>query len=174
MEGTPPPSTPGTPKKPETPTRNNFTIQQKQELIKAYDNLRKQNKTMSKMAAARELCLKYTSLNTLLSQREKIMNCSITSNKKVRPSAHPEIERATVEWFNSRSAKDANLSRPILQKKALDFARKSGSDYNPSMSFIARILKKEEISTKHRCGEAGSADLRFHSRVVNKVGSAIK
>ena len=84
------------------------------------------------------------------------------------------IERATVEWFNSRSAKDANLSRPILQKKALDFARKSGSDYNPSMSFIARILKKEEISTKHRCGEAGSADLRFHSRVVNKVGSAIK
>ena len=69
------------------------------------------------------------------------------------------IERATVEWFNSRSAKDANLSRPILQKKALDFARKSGSDYNPSMSFIARILKKEEISTKNRCGEAGSADL---------------
>ena len=78
-------------------------------------------------------CLKYTSLKTLLSQREKIMNCSITSNKKVRPSAHPEIERATVEWFNSRSAKDANLSRPI-----------------------------------------SNSPMGFHSRVVNKVGSAIK
>ena len=47
-----------------------LTIQQKQELIKAYDNLRKLDKKMSKMEAARELCIHYTSLNTLLGQRE--------------------------------------------------------------------------------------------------------
>ena len=47
----------------------------------------------------------------------------------------------------------------MLQKKAEDFAKKSGSDYKPSLSFIARILKKEAISTKNRGGEAFSADL---------------
>ena len=66
---------PSTPKTPETPTRKCLTIQQKQELIKAYDNLRKLDKKMSKMQAARELCIHYTSLNSLLRQSEKIMNC---------------------------------------------------------------------------------------------------
>ena len=66
---------PSTPKTPETPTRKCLTIQQKQELFKAYDNLRKLDKKMSKMQAARELCIHYTSLNSLLRQSEKIMNC---------------------------------------------------------------------------------------------------
>ena len=69
--------------------RKLLSIAQKQNALKEYDELMK--KDMSKKQAAKEIGISYNVLVSILSTREKIMNCPANSNITVQ--RYPEIEK---------------------------------------------------------------------------------
>ena len=69
--------------------RKLLSIAQKQEALKAYDKLRKED--MPKKQVAKEIGISYNVLVSILSAREKIMSCPANSNITVQK--YPEIEK---------------------------------------------------------------------------------
>ena len=80
--------------------------------------------------------LDYTTLLTLeLIIFSLCFSTTESKSQRSRKSLHPEIERATVEWFKDKSARDANLTRPMLQQKALDFANTDESGIQNKLQY---------------------------------------
>ena len=69
--------------------RKLLSIAQKQKALKTYDTLMKEE--MTKRQAAKKLGISYNVLVSILSYREKLMNCPANSNRTVQK--YPEIEK---------------------------------------------------------------------------------
>ena len=90
--------------------RKLLSIAEKQQSLKAYDTLMKQD--MSKKQAAKELGISYNVLVSILSQREKIMNCPANSNRTVQK--YPEIEKKSGYFECPKCLKSFTTKESVL------------------------------------------------------------
>ena len=124
--------------------RQCYTIQEKQDIIKRYDLLPK----MSDQRKAKMLGVNYITLRRFLSSRDRIFSITNTGLKKVNFGKEKEVGIAVLKWVESARERNEELSRPIIRKKTSEIAREMGRDFLPSISWVARLCKRGNISLK--------------------------
>ena len=90
--------------------RKLLSIAQKQQALNTYDKLMKQE--MSKKQAAKKIGISYNVLVSILSTREKIMNCPANSNLTVQK--YPEIEKKNGNFECPKCLKGFTTKESVL------------------------------------------------------------
>ena len=122
-----------------------MTIQEKQTIIKQYENL---PSNITQARKAKMLGIKNQTLNNILSNRENILAFQNTTMKRARHAKEKEVAEATLEWVQSARARNERISYSIIQRKASELAGKMGKNFSPSTSWCSRLCKRGNISLK--------------------------
>ena len=123
------------------PARTVQTIQQKQDIIKQYENL---PDNMPMRRKAEMLGVKRTTLMKFLSNKEKIMSVQNTTRKSLRCGKDEEVEKATLMWL--QSAIQSGVSYATIRAKASEIAQEMGKDYKPGAGWAWRFCKRHNIN----------------------------
>lgn len=138
--------------------RRTFSLAEKLDIIKHVDS----NPGKTRAAIARDLEIPVTTLNLIVSSREKIINeCSTHSStvKKIRVGKNEEVNEKLLEWFRQVRSQNVPVNGTILREKATEIALRLGvDDFSPSNGWIDRFKKRTGIVYRSVSGEAASVD----------------
>ena len=122
-------------------TRTTQTIQQKQAIIKQYENL---PNNMPIRMKAEMLGVKRTTLLKIVSEKENIMSVQNTTRRRLRYGRDEEVEKATLMWL--QSAIQSGVSQATIVAKASEIAKEMGQDFKPGPKWAQRICKRHHIN----------------------------
>lgn len=112
----------------------------------------------SNASLAKEMGVAHSTISTIFKDREKIKVIFEKNSLKVKRakfSDYTDIEEALLNWFKYQRTRNIPISGPILQKKAMDFARGLGYDnFECSLSWIQRFRARNAIVGGRVCGES--------------------
>ncbi|KAK8768126.1 hypothetical protein V5799_005093, partial [Amblyomma americanum] len=118
---------------------------------------------LTKTAIAEKYGIKKSTLSTYIKNKDSIIDAYQKeiepSRKRLRTSAHPEMETAVSTWIKDVRSRNIPLSGPIIAAKAADFANQMGiSDFNASEGWLSRFKARHGLTFKNVCGEAAAVD----------------
>ena len=104
-----------------------------------------------------------TQIRSILKNRDKILREFETDEpsskqRSARKTGNEEINKLIWEWFKDMSRR--KLSGPILQEKALQFAKHLGStEFRGSNGWLEAFRKRNNIAFHVKSGEKADADI---------------
>lgn len=122
---------------------------------------------IAKGARSKDIQAKYdissSNLSTIIKNKEKVRNiaaeCQVDKAKKrIRRSAHADIEESTYKWILDCKARKISIGGPLVKLKARNFGIMMGKEFQPSNGWLTRFKKRYNLRYKTVCGEAGSVD----------------
>uniref|UniRef100_H3A4H9 HTH CENPB-type domain-containing protein n=1 Tax=Latimeria chalumnae TaxID=7897 RepID=H3A4H9_LATCH len=137
--------------------RNELSLQQKILLIKEHESSKK-----SIRALAEQFNCGKTQACTIINRKRDYMTAfeeNADSNRKriCYKRGHEDINEATWKWFQATRALNIPLSGPLLQEKALQFARELKiEDFKASNGWLESFRRRHNISFNIICGESAS------------------
>jgi hypothetical protein len=102
-----------------------------------------------RIKTAEELGIAMTTLNTIMPNRNKILEQSLSAQldkKKIKIAKYEKVERVLMEWFRQRWALIADV--PILKRKTEKTVMKLGTEFRPSSGWIDRFKNDLVLSIK--------------------------
>ena len=128
----------------EKPQRSiSMTIQEKQNIIKRYENL---PTSMSRSQKARVIGIKRSTLVNIISNQENILAFQNPTMKRARHAKEKDVADVTVEWIHSVMARNGELSYSMIRRKASEVAGEMGKSFSPTHSWAQRLCKRGNIS----------------------------
>ena len=83
-----------------------------------------------------------------------------SSNRlSLRTSPHMELESSLIKWIRVMRDRKIALSGPVVQEKAIEFAKLSNiTDFSASSGWLTRFKVRENLDFKNVVGEGGDVD----------------
>uniref|UniRef100_A0A1E1XRR1 Putative tigger transposable element n=1 Tax=Amblyomma sculptum TaxID=1581419 RepID=A0A1E1XRR1_AMBSC len=119
---------------------------------------------LSKTDIAKKYDIKKSTLSTYLRNKESISaafrkDVMEPSRKRLRTSAHPEVESAVMAWIKEVRSRNIPLSGPIIAAKAAVFASQMGiSEFGASEGWLSRFKARHGLTFRNVCGESAEVD----------------
>lgn len=140
-----------------TQKRKALTLKDKYDIIQKIENGSKQSDI------CREMNLPKATVSVTWKKREDILSSYGKVNakcKKLRKSAHDEVDKGLLQWFRQKRHDNVPISGPILQEKASEMGSKiEGKNFVCSRSWIERFKKRNCITEGKIVGESASVDI---------------
>ena len=90
---------------------------------------------------------------------------SMSGNKRLRASTHPEVDKALLIWFRQKACRpELRIDGSMLLQQATVFLKALSPDETAetiSMSWIERWKKRHGVSRTSKAGESGGVDLEI-------------
>lgn len=119
------------------------------------------DKGMKKKDVAIKYSIAASSVSTILKNRSAIIEHESSVNvdrKRVKQCSYENVDTVVLKWVTMIRDKNLPLSGPMIQQKALDFAKDLGhSNFQASVGWLDKFKKRHGISYKTISGE--SADV---------------
>lgn len=118
----------------------------------------------SKTEIAKKYGIKKSTLSTYIKNKDAIFAAHEKENiepsrKRLRTSAHPNVEDAVISWIKHVRSRNLPLSGPIIAAKARDFAMQMGiEDFSASEGWLTRLKARHGLTFKSVCGERATVD----------------
>nr|AOE48153.1 CENP-B-like protein 1 [Locusta migratoria] len=138
--------------------RKPISLAEKLEIIKKVDS----RKNVTRVQIAAELNIPVSTLNTIMANRQKLLEKSVTeqsSRKKLKTGKYEQVEVVLLEWFRQKRALNLPIDGNILRKKAVDIALKLNIDFKPSNGWLYRFKKCAGLTYRKVCGEERSVNM---------------
>lgn len=119
---------------------------------------------LSKTEIAAKYGIQKSTLSTYIKNRDAILSAHEKENmepsrKRLRTSAHPDVENAVISWIKHVRSRNLPLSGPIIAAKARDFASQMGiEDFTASEGWLTRFKARHGLTFKSVCGERADVD----------------
>ncbi|XP_035680164.1 tigger transposable element-derived protein 4-like [Branchiostoma floridae] len=138
-----------------SPKRKPLTLQQRVEVLRVHD----QTKKSTRKLAEQFNCGK-TQIDGILKRKREIMeefeNNAPLDRKRARTTGNEELNMLLWEWFKDATARKLPVSGPMLQVKALEFAKELGrDDFKASNGWLGAFRKRHNIKFGTMSGEKG-------------------
>ena len=141
-------------------TKKTLTLKEKVDLIKCKDK---------SGCGSRSLVEKFfvgkTQILSILKNRDKILCETETSEpsskqRSARKTGNEEINKLIWEWFKDMSRRKLPISGPMLQEKALQFAKDLGNtEFRGSDGWLESFRKSNNIAFYVKSGEKADVDI---------------
>ncbi|XP_064468658.1 tigger transposable element-derived protein 4-like [Ornithodoros turicata] len=118
----------------------------------------------SKTEIAKNYGIKKSTLSTYIKNKGAIFSAHEKENmepsrKRLRTSAHPNVEDAVITWIKHVRSRNLPLSGPIIAAKARDFASQMGiEDFTASEGWLTRFTARHGLTFRSVCGERADVD----------------
>ncbi|XP_059225900.1 tigger transposable element-derived protein 6-like [Stomoxys calcitrans] len=89
--------------------------------------------------------------------------------KRIRGGSNKQVEEALHLWFINMRSKEATISGPIIMQKAKDLANIMNIDFVPTIGWLERWKKRENIHFKKLHGEKNSANTVAASEWIKNI-----
>lgn len=115
----------------------------------------------------------------ILSRKSELKNEWLHSRNpdmknKIRTTEHDEINDAVLTWFRGATAKGLPVSGPLLQEKALEFARlRNDGAFKASNGWLDAFRKRNSIVFNVVCGEARDVNAATVNDWLSKLPTII-
>ena len=135
--------------------RKSLSIAQKVEIIRVVET-----GGQRKSDVAARFGIARSTLSTILKVKEKVMADYERSNtrsdrKRIRLSQFDDLERAVYQWFVSVRARDIPVTGPMIQQKAMEYARELGHvQFTASSGWLQNFKDRHNIAFRAICGES--------------------
>lgn len=123
-----------------------------------------ENGVLSKTEIAKKYDITKSTLSTYIKNKESIIagyekQQMKPSRKRLRTSAHPQLEDALVMWIKQVRSQNLPLSGPIIAAKAREFATKMAlEEFSASDGWLSRFKERHGLTFKTVCGEKADVD----------------
>ncbi|CAB0042470.1 unnamed protein product [Trichogramma brassicae] len=116
---------------------------------------------LSKKEVAKKFDIKPSTLSGILKNKEDVLKAFETESpnrKRKRGAEYDDIEEALIVWFEQARQNNIPISGPIIQEKALSYAKLFNNDqFQASDGWLNNFKKRHGIVFRKLCGE--SADV---------------
>ncbi|XP_023318329.1 tigger transposable element-derived protein 6-like [Trichogramma pretiosum] len=116
---------------------------------------------LSKKEVAKKFDIKPSTLSGILKNKEDVLKAFETespSRKRKRGAEYDDIEEALIVWFEQARQNNIPISGPIIQEKALSYAKLfNNHQFQASDGWLHNFKKRHGIAFRKLCGE--SADV---------------
>ena len=142
-------------KKQET-QRKTLTLNEKVAVIKE-----KQQSGIGGRALAKKYGVGKTQIQSIIKDQMQILadfenNNPLEQRRKLRKTGNEEINKLTWEWFKDMSSRKVPISGPLLQERALLFAKDlDNAEFKASNGWLESFQKRHNITFVTRSGERG-------------------
>ena len=115
-------------------------------------------KKISQSAVAKSFGISQSQVSRIWKGKEKLL-CAHQKNanpsrKRARESAHVDVEKALLQWFEQAKSLGIQVSGPMLQEKAKEFGKTMNIIFDPSLSWVHRWKKRNGAVLKRQHGRA--------------------
>jgi hypothetical protein len=110
-----------------------------------------------------------------LSQKQKIIeefeDNRTRDRKRIKMSSYPQLEQSVKMWFDQNNQRtNVTISGSEIIQQAIKYAVFLGyNDFKASNGWLDKFLKRNNISLKTICGEAGLVDQEVVSNWINNI-----
>ncbi|XP_019636442.1 PREDICTED: tigger transposable element-derived protein 4-like [Branchiostoma belcheri] len=138
-----------------SPKRKPLTLQQRVEVIRVHDLTNKSSRKLAEQFS----CGK-TQIEGILKRKREILE-DFESNtpldrKRLKVTGNEELNMLVWEWFKDAKARRLPVSGPMLQVKALQFAKDLGkSEFKASNGWLESFRKRHNVAFGTMSGERG-------------------
>ena len=115
--------------------------------------------------SSRELAAKFgvgrTQIQCILKRKAKVMAeyesaASPSKRRNARPTGNKPINKLCLKWFLEATNRKINVSGPMIQEKALQFARELDiPTFTASHGWLESFIKRHQLAFGKLCGESG-------------------
>ncbi|XP_049304027.1 tigger transposable element-derived protein 6-like [Bactrocera dorsalis] len=144
-----------------------LTIKQKSEAINLIEHEGK-----PKSDVAKKFKVNISTIHLIWRKREEIEAAASKTNlkrKRLRFGTCDKVEEALSKWFNQMRSSNATICGAQIAQKAKEFALKMGCDFEPTVGWMWRWQRRENIKFKKIQGEAADADTTAAENYRNDV-----
>ncbi|GFS53381.1 tigger transposable element-derived protein 6 [Trichonephila clavipes] len=128
-----------------------------------------------KVDVAKAFEIPLSSLSTILRNKEKIFNASLSGvRKRVSKGNFPRLEKCLVSWMRQCRGQNIPMGGSLLKEKAKSFAKELGIEFSVSEGWLTNFKKRNGIVFKKMCGESSSVDINVCSKWQNSLSDLIK
>ncbi|XP_070581288.1 tigger transposable element-derived protein 4-like [Ptychodera flava] len=141
--------------------RKTLTLNQKVELIQLYEA---SGGSMGSRKLAERYGVGRTQIQSILKRKAEVLedfesNAPGERKRKIRKTGNEEINALTWEWFKDAVARKIPVSGPLLQERALSFAKDlSVDDFKASNGWLDSFRRRHNIGFSVMSGESGDVD----------------
>ena len=101
--------------------------------------------------------------------------CPVQENVERRATGNEDINQICWDWFQEATGRRINISGPLIQEKALKFAKDLGVDqFKASNGWLQSFLKRHNIVFRTLSGESGDVNVTIVSEWKSKLPNLIK
>ncbi|KAK3106816.1 hypothetical protein FSP39_000437 [Pinctada imbricata] len=94
------------------------------------------------------------------------------SKRKRRKTGNEEVNELTWAWFKEAMTRRVNVNGPLIQQRALEFAKDLGNEtFKASNGWLISFLKRNNIVLGTMSGERGDVDNNVVKEWIDKVPS---
>ena len=140
-------------------TKKTLTLKEKVDVIKYKD------KSGCGSRSSTEKFFGKTEIRSILKNRDKILrefetNEPSSKQRSARKTGNEEINKLIWEWFKDMSRRKLPISGPMLQEKALQFAKDLGNtEFRGSNGWLESFRKRNNIAFYVKSGEKADVDI---------------
>lgn len=139
-------------------TRVCLTLKEKLEIIRDRQN------GVTAVVLAKKFKVDPSTISKIVRQKDVLLKietrCSIESTKKLAKQKYERINKAMWLWFNSVRNANIPIQGPLIQEKALFFAKKFDQlEFVASDGWLQRFLNRNKLVVHHTKGEQLSSNI---------------
>ena len=120
-------------------------------------------------AVAKEMDVGRTHIMNILKRKSEILddlknNISGSRKRQRRATGNEDINQLCWDWFQEATGRRINISDPLIQEQALQFAKDLGVDqFKASNGWLQSFLKRHNIVFRTMSGESGDVNVTIVS-----------
>ena len=141
-------------------TKKTLTLKEQVDVIKYKDK-----SGCGSLSLAEKFFVGKTQILSILKNRDKILrefetNEPPSKQRSARKTGNEEINKLIWEWFKDMSRRKLPISGPMLQEKALQFAKDLGNtEFRGSNGWLESFRKRNNIAFYVKSGEKADVDI---------------
>lgn len=132
-----------------------LTIEEKRALLKVVDEAK-----LKKHEIAKEFGIPANTLSTILKNREKYEDQGLSeSSKRAKRAEFEDVDQCVLKWLKQCRDKNIPIGGPVLQEKAIDFAKTLGHlNFRASNGWLQNLKKRHQVVFLKVYGESTAVD----------------